>query len=503
MATAAAALPRGNMPVVEEIDVALVDVGPNVRLNVEDLDELAASIQEHGVLQPIKVRPDGDRWTVIWGQRRLLAARKVGLETIPAIVSVEDKPAPDLAVEQLVENLHRADLPPLDRARAMRTVVDSGVSQADLARELGLHPSTIANDLGLLEAPDKIRDAIERGDLTPAHAKAMKGLAPTTQAELVKEIVRDGLSAHATEREVQERKRRAEVEAQNRANQRKADARATEQLVASIAEFDTKKVPKDALIVVDSGYGYGSDGGHARLVRLIVDAGYTNARAAKSWGEVEARPSGGLCDCTAWKAAEHSTYDYTQRVDGHYAQKHRVSITKACVIKAHREAKAQVTAKAERDKHALQERVQQHLRATAFGVAIPPTSADTGTVFGIPRILAESALWGILSYRLPEWSEKRGGARTKPWAAIHALSDEDLAKELAWEIARDFRDKAGYHVDWPALAEEFGLTDPPAKPAADQAPAAATCGEKFGPRMGLVCALEPEHQGDHAPASED
>jgi ParB family chromosome partitioning protein len=70
----------------------------------------------------------------------------------------------DRPIEQLVENLHRADLNPIDRARAMRAVVDAGVSQADLARKLGIAPSTVANDLGLLEAPPKLQQQLARPD---------------------------------------------------------------------------------------------------------------------------------------------------------------------------------------------------------------------------------------------------------------------------------------------------------------------------------------------------
>jgi ParB/RepB/Spo0J family partition protein len=154
------------------------------------------------------------RYSLLWGQRRVLAARKAGLATIPALVvaptSVDDRPT--RSVEQLVENLHRADLNPIDRARAMRAVVDSGVSQADLARKLGIAPSTVANDLGLLDAPAPVQQLLESTELTPAHVKAMKGLAPKTQVELAKEVVDRGYSAHRTEVEVQDRKRRADAE---------------------------------------------------------------------------------------------------------------------------------------------------------------------------------------------------------------------------------------------------------------------------------------------------
>lgn len=445
-------VPRGTS--IEELPVDLVDVGPNVRVNVEAIDELAASIAAHGVLQPIKVRPAGDRWTVVWGQRRLLAARQAGLERIPAIVDAGDRPAAETSIEQLVENLHRADLNPIDRARAMRDVVAAGMSQADLARELGIAPSTVANDVGLLEAPKPILELVEKGELTPSHAKAMKGLAPKTQVALARDVVRGGLSAHATEQEVQERKRRADVERENREREANAQAVAQEQLAASIVtETAKKKVPADALIVVDQGYD--SSNGVGRLVALIRAAGFPNVRASKGWREIDARPAGGVCDCTAWKATEHHQYNYSERVDGYYRQTYRAAFTKGCIEPKHRQAKADVDETKRKAGYATQEKVQAYVKRMTGAWAVPEARA-----ISIDRLLAETVLWGLLSYRLPEWSVAHGGKRNTAWQTIHALPDDELAAELAKAIADDFRDEAGYHVDWPGLAAELGIEVP-------------------------------------------
>jgi hypothetical protein len=228
-----------------------------------------------------------------------------------------------------------------------------------------------------------------------------------------------------------------------------ARAAKREAAVASIADWEKKKVPKDALIVVASGYSYGDSGSSGHIVKLIEGAGYTNVRAAKSWDEIHARPGGDLCDCTAWKAAEHTTYSYAS---GRSVETYRVSISKGCIERKHRQAKESASDAVRREKEALATKVQQHVKRTAAGWAIPE-----GRAIAIDRILAEAALWGLLSYRIPTWAEAHGGKKNNPFAAIHALSDEDLAKELAMEIANDFRDKAGYHVNWPELAAELGV----------------------------------------------
>jgi hypothetical protein len=127
-----------------------------------------------------------------------------------------------------------------------------------------------------------------------------------------------------------------------------------------------------------------------------------------------------------------------------------VSITKACVDSKHQAAKESASEAKRREKEAVEHRVREHVRRTASGWAVPE-----GRAIAVDRILAEAALWGLLSYRIPTWAEEHGGSKKNPFAAIHALTDEQLATELAKEIAGDFRDKAGYHVDWQALADEI------------------------------------------------
>ncbi|MEW6223232.1 MAG: ParB/RepB/Spo0J family partition protein [Chloroflexota bacterium] len=448
---APAATPPPAGAAILELPLELVDVGDNVRVNPDELEELAASIAEHGVLQPIKATGphDDGRFLVTWGQRRTLASRMAGRATVPAIVlppdaDVDAHGAPR-AIEQLVENLHRADLNPIDRATAMRAVVDSGISAADLARKLGIAPSTISNDLGLLDAPTEIRQLLGDGRLTPAHAKAMKGLAPKSQLELAKEVLERGYSAHRTEQEVQHRREQAELEAERR----KADAAELEArrkaVDAVIAEQVAKGVPLDVEVVVAGSY-YSNDSS-AWLIGRLKAGGFARARKANGWQETEPRPGGGVCDCRAFRArvTESVRYQGSKRV-----VTNGLKWETACLEPKHRAAKAAAGEEKRLAKEATARRVQEHVKRTASAWAVPGARA-----ISIDRILAEAVLWDILSYRVPEWAVAHGGTRKNPFAAIHALSDEGLAKELADEIARDFRDKAGYHVDWPALAAEL------------------------------------------------
>jgi ParB family chromosome partitioning protein len=420
---------------VVSIALASIDIGDNVRVNIEAIDELATSIAEHGVLQPIKVRPHGERFEVVWGQRRVLASRKAGLERIPALITTTDQAIADRSIEQLIENLHRADLNPIDRAQAMKAVVASGVSQADLARSLGLAPSTVANDLGLLEAPEKVRTLVEQGELSPSHAKALKGLAPSSQAELATSAAKGGWSAHYLEQEVQRHKQQEAWRQERQEAEQKRHDESAARLEDQLGNLAKKKIPTDARIVVVSWPGTGLEA----LVKRIQDRGYPNVEQGSERNFTRRSGSVG-CDCSLWLVDQE--YD-------------RLVIVPGCANPKHVQAKGAADEVKRKAKYALEAGVQAHVARTASGWAIPGAGA-----IALDRILAEASLWSLLNYRLPEWSLAHGGTRTKPWQAIHALSDADLATELAKAIAGDFRDHAGYHVDWDGLATELGVEAP-------------------------------------------
>jgi ParB family chromosome partitioning protein len=174
-----------------------------------ELDALAQSIREKGVLQPLLVRPidsavaeDEAAFELVAGERRWRAAQRVGLHEVPVIVRVlGDVEALEIA---LVENLQRADLSPLEEAEAYRRLLaEFGRSQASLAEAVGKSRSHIANTVRLLSLPAPVRQLLDEGELSAGHARAL--LAAADPAALADEVMRRGLNVRATERLVQRR----------------------------------------------------------------------------------------------------------------------------------------------------------------------------------------------------------------------------------------------------------------------------------------------------------
>lgn len=167
----------------------------------ESLAELAASIQEHGILQPVIVTqdPDSNQYTLIAGERRVRAARMVGLDTVPAIVrQATNQQRLELA---LIENIQRADLAPLDTAEAYRQLTDEfGLSHEEIAVRVGKNRATITNTLRLLRLPDSVRIALVEGRISEGHARALLGLAtPQAQNAVLQNILANDLSVRQTE----------------------------------------------------------------------------------------------------------------------------------------------------------------------------------------------------------------------------------------------------------------------------------------------------------------
>lgn len=169
------------------------------------LEELAHSIQRHGVLQPIVVRPAGSGFEIVSGERRWRASRAAGRITVPALVrdDVTDAQMLELA---LVENLQRQDLDALERARGYRDMMDSlRITQEEVAEKVGLKRATVANHLRLLDLPEVAQDALRKGLITMGHARALLGLAePRHMGSLVARIAREDLSVREVERVVRE-----------------------------------------------------------------------------------------------------------------------------------------------------------------------------------------------------------------------------------------------------------------------------------------------------------
>lgn len=171
---------------------------PRRSMDDEALEALAASIAEHGVIQPVLVTEVADGFRLVAGERRVRAARLVGLERIPAVVrQLADREQLELA---LVENVQRADLGPIEEANAYRQLIDEfGLTQETVAARVGRARSTIANTLRLLELDPRVQDAVADGRLTEGHARALVGLDRDQQARLLDSIVGQALSVRQTE----------------------------------------------------------------------------------------------------------------------------------------------------------------------------------------------------------------------------------------------------------------------------------------------------------------
>jgi ParB family chromosome partitioning protein len=172
---------------------------PRKQFEEARLEELAASIRAHGVMEPILVRKDGGRYRIVAGERRWRAAQRAGLAEVPAVVrEASEKEAFELA---LVENLQRADLNAIEEAEAYEVLLAShGLTQEQIAERVGKERSTIANALRLLKLPDDVRDLVRGGELDMGHARALLGLeGEDVIRKTAQRAVRERLSVRATE----------------------------------------------------------------------------------------------------------------------------------------------------------------------------------------------------------------------------------------------------------------------------------------------------------------
>lgn len=184
-------------------DIPVSDVRPNPRqprtgFDSGKLDELAASIREHGVVQPILVRPFGEHFELVAGERRWRAAQLAGLTTVPAMVrSLSDQQSLEIA---LVENLQREDLNPIEEAKAYRSMVESvGLTQDEIARRIGVSRPAVSNALRLLSLAPPVQAMIEGGQLTAGHARTLVGLDQGEQLRLAGAIVARSLNVRQAE----------------------------------------------------------------------------------------------------------------------------------------------------------------------------------------------------------------------------------------------------------------------------------------------------------------
>jgi ParB family transcriptional regulator, chromosome partitioning protein len=177
---------------------------PRTQLDEEPLDELAASIREHGIIQPLIVTQIeegavGERFQLIAGERRWRAARRAGLEMVPVVIKeATEREMLELAI---IENIQRADLNPIEEAAAFQQMADfSNMTQNEIAERVGKSRTAVANTMRLLKLPDPIQDLVRQGRLSEGHARALLGLSSASEMmDAAERIMRRGMTVRQAE----------------------------------------------------------------------------------------------------------------------------------------------------------------------------------------------------------------------------------------------------------------------------------------------------------------
>ena len=187
--------------VYKQIDIEKIKANENQPRTIfddEKIAELATSIKENGLIQPLIVRKYNRNYQIIAGERRYRACKLAGLKTVPCIIKdIDDKQMDTYAI---IENIQREDLTPIEEANAYKTLIDTyGMSQTELANKVGKKQSTIANKLRLLKLSDEVKDALKSKQITERHARAMLSLQPEKQDEVLEEVIDISLNVEETE----------------------------------------------------------------------------------------------------------------------------------------------------------------------------------------------------------------------------------------------------------------------------------------------------------------
>ncbi len=209
-----ALIPDFDQPASAPMEVDIDRIHPNpaqprFKLDEARLNELASSIRDNGVLQPVLVRPVRDGYQLIAGERRLVAAQRAGLLRIPVVI----REAPDdrLLELALVENIQREQLNPIEEAQAYQKLVETlHCTQEELAAKLGKERSTVANALRLLKLPSAIRSLVADGGLSSGHARALlaSSATPAEMARVAAQMVEEGWSVRDAEKWAQRQPKR-------------------------------------------------------------------------------------------------------------------------------------------------------------------------------------------------------------------------------------------------------------------------------------------------------
>ncbi|MBV8545619.1 MAG: ParB/RepB/Spo0J family partition protein [Acidobacteria bacterium] len=173
---------------------------PRKTFNEASIDELARSVREHGIVQPLVVTRAGDKYKLIAGERRFRAAQKAGLTTVPVLIK-EMMAEGDALQIALIENIQREDLNPIEEAMAYHQLHDDfQLTQEEISRRVGKERSTVANFLRLLKLPDPVKKLLASGQLSMGHARALLAIeSPRKQEQLADRVVRKNLNVRQTE----------------------------------------------------------------------------------------------------------------------------------------------------------------------------------------------------------------------------------------------------------------------------------------------------------------
>ncbi len=192
---------------VLEVPIELIEINPNQprkHFDDESITELSESIRESGLLQPIIVQQNGEKYTIIAGERRYRASKQAGLQVIPCIIK-------NLTEEQtflvaMIENIQRTNLDPLEEAIGYKTICEKyNLSQAELSKMIGKSRSHIANMVGLLAMPDEIQTMLSKGEISIGHAKVLKRIHNKPElTDVAKKVKKESMSVRALEKHIDE-----------------------------------------------------------------------------------------------------------------------------------------------------------------------------------------------------------------------------------------------------------------------------------------------------------
>lgn len=195
-------------PKYQFIDIHKIEANehqPRTHFENEKIHELAVSIQQNGLLQPIVVRPYHGKYQIVVGERRYRACLLAGIEEVPCLVQNYDEQ--QTATAAIVENIQRENLSAIEEALAYQQILDTqNITQEELAQKVGKKQSTIANKLRLLQLPMTVQEAVRRKDITERHARALLKLDTTAkQNNMLREIMDKGLNVEQTEEKIKKK----------------------------------------------------------------------------------------------------------------------------------------------------------------------------------------------------------------------------------------------------------------------------------------------------------